>query len=113
MDETTTDNSQESFKDTIPPTKETVTDKEEETLLPTSSDEGGPTMHNIRSEIAKIYIYAFFGVILLTFITGCCKDFTPKEYTDMLITVSGILSGPLGFIIGYYFKAASLKDDNK
>lgn len=26
-------------------------------------------------------------------------------YKDLLLAVSGILSGPLGFIIGYYFKS--------
>jgi hypothetical protein len=63
-----------------------------------------------RSSIAKFYVYAFFGVILITFIVGLIKCFEAKDYRDMLITVSGILSGPLGFIIGYYFKSASAKD---
>lgn len=64
-----------------------------------------------RSEIAKFYVWAFFGVILITFIIGLLKCFEAKDYKDMLITVSGILSGPLGFIIGYYFKTASSKEN--
>ena len=28
-----------------------------------------------------------------------------KKIKFVLVTVSGILSGPLGFIVGYYFKA--------
>jgi hypothetical protein len=65
---------------------------------------------NTRSRIAQIYVYAFFGTIAATFIIGLIKSFGLKEYIDFLIAVSGVLSGPLGFIIGYYFKAAS---DNK
>jgi len=63
-----------------------------------------------RSEIAKFYVYAFFGTITVTFIVGIFQCFEVKDYRDMLITVSGILSGPLGFIIGYYFKSATSKD---
>lgn len=63
-----------------------------------------------RSKIAQFYVMAFFGTILITFIIGLLKCFEVKDYRDMLITVSGILSGPLGFIIGYYFKSATSKD---
>jgi len=64
---------------------------------------------NTRSRIAVIYIYAFFITIACTFLIGLIKCFQVKDYIDFLIAVSGILSGPLGFIIGYYFKAS----DNK
>lgn len=63
-----------------------------------------------RSEIAKFYVYAFFSTIAFTFVVGLLKCFEVKDYRDMLITVSGILSGPLGFIIGYYFKSVTSKD---
>ena len=61
---------------------------------------------NTRSRIANIYVWAFFGVIVIVFIVGYCKDFKVDEFKDMLVTVSGVLSGPLGFIVGYYFKAS-------
>lgn len=61
---------------------------------------------NTRSIIAQIYVWAFFGVIAVVFIIGCSYGFKVDEYKDMLVTVSGILSGPLGFIVGYYFKAS-------
>ena len=63
-----------------------------------------------RSQIAKFYVYAFFATIGVTFVIGLLMCFEVKDYRDMLITVSGILSGPLGFIIGYYFKSATSKD---
>ena len=59
-----------------------------------------------RSRIALLYIRGFFIVILLVFLIGYITHFVVKDYTDMLITVSGVLSGPLGFIVGYYFKAS-------
>lgn len=61
---------------------------------------------NTRSRIAMIYVYAFFGVIVVVFGIGLFSCFKVDEYKDMLVTVSGILSGPLGFIVGYYFKAS-------
>lgn len=60
---------------------------------------------NTRSQIARWYIIGFFFTILLVFVLGFIKCFKINDFKDMLITVSGILSGPLGFIVGYYFKA--------
>ena len=60
-----------------------------------------------RSRIALIYVCAFFMVIAIVFLIGWDKLFSVNEYKDMLVTVSGILSGPLGFIVGYYFKAST------
>ena len=37
---------------------------------------------------------------------GLLFNYTPDDYKDLLVAVSGILSGPLGFIVGYYFKAS-------
>lgn len=61
---------------------------------------------NTRSRIAMIYVCAFFGVIVVVLGIGLFSCFKVDEYKDMLVTVSGILSGPLGFIVGYYFKAS-------
>lgn len=60
---------------------------------------------NTRSKIAQIYVWAFFIVIGVVFVIGFVRCFEVDEYKDMLVTVSGVLSGPLGFIVGYYFKA--------
>lgn len=59
-----------------------------------------------RTYIAQLYVWAFFIVIGIVFVIGVVKCFTVDEYKDMLVTVSGVLSGPLGFIVGYYFKAS-------
>lgn len=70
------------------------------------SDGSDDKKENTRSYIAQVYVWAFFIVIGFVFVIGCFKKFEVKDYKDMLITVSGVLSGPLGFIVGYYFKAS-------
>lgn len=59
-----------------------------------------------RTYIAQLYVWAFFIVIGIVFVVGLIKCFNVDEFKDMLVTVSGVLSGPLGFIVGYYFKAS-------
>ena len=61
---------------------------------------------NTRSRIALVYVVGFFGAIFIVFIIGAWMCYDASQYKDLLVTVSGILSGPLGFIVGYYFKAS-------
>lgn len=63
-------------------------------------------VESTRSKIALTYVICFFVTILIVFIIGYLNCFKVDDYKDMLILVSGILSGPLGFIIGYYFKSS-------
>ena len=73
----------------------------------TIDTDGNERKENTRSQIAQIYVKAFFSVIFIV-IFVCCLPVAQghfKDFKDMLVTVSGILSGPLGFIIGYYFKS--------
>lgn len=74
-------------------------------IKPNEKD-GSDPKENTRSKIATLYVWCFFAVILLVFITCCCKDFGVDDYKDLILTVSGVLTGPLGFIVGYYFKAS-------
>lgn len=60
-----------------------------------------------RTFIAQLYVWGFFSVIAIVFVIGIINGFDVDSYKDMLVTVSGILSGPLGFIVGYYFKAST------
>lgn len=59
-----------------------------------------------RSQIALVYIVGFLLMILLALLIAFWKNFDINAMKDILVTLSGILSGPLGFIIGYYFKTA-------
>lgn len=61
---------------------------------------------NTRTYIASLYVWGFFIVIGVVFLISFIRGFDVDGYKDMLITVSGVLSGPLGFIVGYYFKAS-------
>lgn len=58
-----------------------------------------------RGTLAMVFVILFFCVIFVTFIIGyTTEEFQIQDYKDLLTTVSSILSGPLGFIIGFYFK---------
>lgn len=60
-----------------------------------------------RSSIALFYVIGYLLIITIIIIIAAWKNFTVNDNKDMLLAISGILSGPLGFIIGYYFKASN------
>ena len=70
----------------------------------TTKEQRAGQRESVRSKIALYYIIGFFLIIILGLIIGWCRNFEIKDYKDILISISGILSGPLGFIIGFYFK---------
>jgi hypothetical protein len=67
-----------------------------------------------RSTIALIYVWGFLLIIGLALIgSGILLYFGFLKFNDVkdvVVTLSGVLSGPFGFIIGYYFKAESKND---
>ena len=58
-----------------------------------------------RSWIALTYVIGYLMIVAAVLIIGVTVRFDLSGYKDLLLAVSGILSGPLGFIIGYYFKS--------
>ena len=58
-----------------------------------------------RSTIALVYVIGYLIVVAGVLIIGVSTKLELSGYKDLLLAVSGILSGPLGFIIGYYFKS--------
>lgn len=89
-------------------------------LIKQTIDEAPPELKSIlsraekregtRSKIALYYVLGFLFVILVAFIVSGIQRYDINDTRDLLVTISGILSGPLGFIIGYYFKSHSDKD---
>lgn len=63
-----------------------------------------------RSKIALYYVLGYLFIIAIVLGIAAYKNFAVADYKDMLLAISGVLSGPLGFIIGYYFKADSNRD---
>ncbi|OGE79246.1 MAG: hypothetical protein A2751_04620 [Candidatus Doudnabacteria bacterium RIFCSPHIGHO2_01_FULL_46_14] len=65
----------------------------------------------IRGRFALYYIVGFMIIVVVALLISFFLLYRGKmefeNVTNMLVTISGILSGPLGFIIGYYFKAES------
>jgi hypothetical protein len=68
---------------------------------------------NTRGILATTFIVGFFVMLLAGFFLAAINDLPlsdkSKHLQDILLTISGVLSGPLGFVVGYYFRKA---DDN-
>lgn len=60
-----------------------------------------------RSVIAILYVVAFMIVIFAALIACWWQEKPITDQKDILVAISGVLSGPLGFIVGYYFKASA------
>lgn len=60
-----------------------------------------------RATIAKMYIIAFLLIIACALGWLLVRNKPVEDIKDVLLTISAVLSGPLGFIIGYYFKTAN------
>lgn len=63
-----------------------------------------PSKVSTQSRIGLYYVSGFLiiiaGVVLITLF----RCYPVVDIKDLLLALSGILSGPLGFIIGFYFK---------
>lgn len=60
---------------------------------------------NVREKLAYVFVVGLFTVIIIGMIFGYLGDQeNVQNITDLIIALSGILSGPFGFIIGYYFR---------
>lgn len=63
------------------------------------------TPEDARRWLSYIYVTGFLGIVILVLVLSYSRGFVTQDVKDLLVTTSGILSGPLGFIIGYYFKS--------
>ena len=60
-----------------------------------------------RSRIALYYVLGFLFSILICFVIAGFQKLTVSDTRDLIVSVSSVLSGPLGFIIGFYFKTSN------
>ena len=69
-----------------------------------------------RSEIALYYVKGFLVIVAFALILGLLLVYLGKisfeNLTNILVTLSGILSGTLGFVVGYYFKSSDSDKSN-
>jgi hypothetical protein len=80
----------------IPPVLELLSTK--------TSEQGVSNKNSTRQGLAYLYVGAFLTIIMLTLVGMFLRNYSIDNIKDVLLTESGILSGPLGFIIGFYFK---------
>jgi len=59
-----------------------------------------------RGTLALVFLIGFFVILILGMLIGAVNEGDKvTSVTELLLTVSGILSGPLGFVVGYYFRS--------
>ena len=70
-------------------------------------------VEQVRERVALIFIIGFFMMIAMAIVVGAIIDKEKiKDVTDLILAVAGVLSGSLGFIIGYYFKSREEESAN-
>lgn len=58
-----------------------------------------------RSSFSLILLSGFIGLLVLGLVLGFFMEGSQIDNTrEILLTISGILSGPMGFVVGYYFR---------
>lgn len=66
---------------------------------------------DIRGKVATLFIIGFFIILVgVIIVAGISEGDKIGNLKDLLVTVSGILAVPLGFVIGYYFRSQEEKD---
>ena len=101
-EETMGDVEKSSQKETEPNDKNpNSSDANEDT---SSYDNSNGKKEDTRSKIAVGYIIGFFIIIASCFLYAGIFKFIVDDLKDLILATSGVLSGPLGFVIGYYFK---------
>ncbi|KKQ36191.1 MAG: hypothetical protein US52_C0006G0021 [candidate division WS6 bacterium GW2011_GWA2_37_6] len=58
-----------------------------------------------RNSFAIIFLVGFLILLFVAMVIGFLMEGDQLDNTkEILLTISGILSGPMGFVIGYYFR---------
>ncbi len=58
-----------------------------------------------RSTMAILFVLGFFAILFLCFAYAIMVGSSLRDLKETLVGVVGALSGILGFIVGYYYKA--------
>lgn len=59
-----------------------------------------------RGRLALAFIAGFFVILVIGMLIAALNEGDKVDSTkEILLTISGILSGPLGFVVGYYFRS--------
>lgn len=81
-------------------------------LYPTAVEQ---KRENTRGVLATTFIVGFFVMLIAGFLLASINNLPlpekSKNLQDILLTISGVLSGPLGFVVGYYFRKADDSDN--
>ncbi|HEC64664.1 MAG TPA: hypothetical protein ENI23_05190 [bacterium] len=77
-------------------------------------DSGGSNLANvtlkqkredIRGRLAFLFLIGYFIILIGSIVfSAFAEDVKIERMLESIITISGVLSGSLGFVIGYYFR---------
>lgn len=60
---------------------------------------------DMRERLAIVFVVGLFLILIIGMVMGYLGDQEKvKNITNLILAISGILTGPLGFIVGYYFR---------
>lgn len=79
------------------------------TELKTSGGEQSEKKESTQSTLALIYVGCFLGIIVVILMFSIANHYAVTDIKDLLLAISGVLSGPLGLVIAFYFKEDSRK----
>ncbi|MBN1916078.1 SoxR reducing system RseC family protein [Candidatus Dojkabacteria bacterium] len=66
---------------------------------------------DIRGRVASVFLVGFFIVLISVIVISVFSEGDKiSNLKEAMLTVSGILAAPLGFVIGYYFRSQEEKD---
>jgi hypothetical protein len=59
-----------------------------------------------RGRLALVFLVGFFVILIIGMFVAIINDGDKIEgVQEVMVTISGVLSGPLGFVVGYYFRS--------
>lgn len=92
-----------SFEEIDPKQVESIPDQDPIDYL----DPVSTKREDTRGRLAMFFLAGFFLILSLGIVLAGFSDGDKvTDAREILLTISGILSGPLGFVIGYYFRSS-------
>lgn len=74
--------------------------------LPTAQTVDLPVRERTRGLLAGILLIAFVAMMSIPIVMIWTGRLEMSEGRELMTTIGSVMAGPLGFVLGYYFKSA-------
>ncbi|HLD04024.1 MAG TPA: hypothetical protein VJC17_04590, partial [Candidatus Dojkabacteria bacterium] len=66
---------------------------------------------DVRGALSLVFLIGFFAVLIIGILSALTisQGDPANNIKEIILTISGILAGPLGFVIGFYFRSREEK----